>query len=421
MSDFLCKDCGNMGNGTPPPHCPACGSPRLRAHPELRTLAIAHVDADAFYANIEKRDDPALKEKPVLVGGGLRGVVVACCYVARRYGVRSAMPMFKARRLCPEAVVIAPDFEKYRQEGGRIRALMLATTPLVEPVSIDEAYLDLSGTERLHGGPPARTLALLTKRIKATIGVTVSIGLSYNKFLAKIASDLDKPCGFAVIGRAEAEAFLADKPVTILPGVGEALARRLLQDAIATVGDLQRMPVPAFARYGAMGRHLAAFSRGEDDRPVEPDAETKSVGAETTFVQDLQDADALACELWPLCETVARRLKAAEKAAAGISLKLKTADFKQRTRARRFADPTVLSEKIYQAARILLKREADGTQFRLIGVTAEPLVPLAAADPPDLFPGGSDRQARIERTMDDIRAKPGVDAIVNGRSRAVLR
>src|SRR5438477_7592212 len=210
--------------------CTACGSPRVARHAELPTLAIAHVDCDAFYATIEKRDEPGLHDKPVIVGGGKRGVVAAACYVARTFGVRSAMPMFQARRLCPAAVVIAPDMEKYVRVGREVRRMMLELTPLVEPLSIDEAFMDLAGTARLHGLDPAKALARFATRVEAAIGITVSIGLSANKFLAKIASDLDKPRGFAVLGRQEARSFLAAKPVTFIWGVGKRMQARLGHD-----------------------------------------------------------------------------------------------------------------------------------------------------------------------------------------------
>ena len=233
----LCRDCGHRPLGSTGT-CPACGSARVLRHAELHDLTIAHLDCDAFYAAIEKRDRPELRDRPVIVGGRHRGVVAACCYIARTYGVRSAMPMFKALRACPEAEVIKPDMKKYTAVGREVRAMMLDCTPLVEPLSIDEAFMDLSGTESLHRASPAATLAVLARRVEEALSITVSIGLSYNKFLAKIASDLDKPRGFAVIGRAEARAFLADKPVGLLWGVGAAMQRRLAQDGITRIGEL---------------------------------------------------------------------------------------------------------------------------------------------------------------------------------------
>ncbi|MDP3176031.1 MAG: DNA polymerase IV, partial [Phenylobacterium sp.] len=184
----LCRECFQAGEFSR--RCPACGSPRLIAHPDLTSLAIAHMDCDAFYASVEKRDRPELRDRPVIVGGGKRGVVTTCCYIARIWGVRSAMPMFKALAACPQAVVIKPDFTKYRTESRRIMEMVRALTPLVQPLSLDEAWMDLSGTERLHGASPALTLARLQARIEAEVGITVSIGLAANKFLAKVASDL---------------------------------------------------------------------------------------------------------------------------------------------------------------------------------------------------------------------------------------
>ncbi|MGE0715798.1 MAG: DNA polymerase IV [Alphaproteobacteria bacterium] len=417
----LCRDCGHLDaepvGGGADRRCPECRSPRGVSHPELDRLAIAHIDCDAFYASVEKRDDPSLSDQPVIVGGGRRGVVSACCYVARVHGVRSAMPMFKALRLCPQAVVIKPDMAKYVAVGREVRRLMLTTTPLVEPLSIDEAFLDLSGTERLHGGPPARTLALLARRIETELRITVSIGLAPNKFLAKIASDLDKPRGFAAIGRAEAASFLAGKPVTLIWGVGKAAAAALAKDGITTIGQIQRMPPGDLARrHGALGLRLARLARGEDDRPVDPEGEAKSVSAETTFNFDIADGEELSRQLWSLCEKVARRLKRGELAGRTVTLKLKTADFRLLTRSRSLADPTQLAEMIYRAGEPLLRREADGTLYRLIGIGVTELAPAAHADPPDLIDTSRARSARVERVIDAVRDKLGQDAIVKGRA-----
>jgi DNA polymerase-4 len=414
---FLCRDCGAAG---PQPaairRCPACGSPRRVVHAELDRLAVAHIDCDAFYANVEKRDAPALRDRPVIVGGRHRGVVAAACYVARLYGVRSAMPMFKALAACPEAVVVPPDMAKYRRVGHQIRAMMLELTPLVEPLSIDEAFLDLTGTERLHRAWAAASLAALARRIEHEVGVTVSIGLSYNKFLAKVASDLDKPRGFAVIGEAEAPAFLAPRPVDLIWGVGKALKGRLARDGIARIGQLQqRDEAELVARYGSMGRRLARFSRGIDDRRVDPDAPARSISAETTFDDDIADRTALAAELWPLCEQVADRLKRSDLAAGNVVLKLKTADFRILTRSRRLESPTQLADRLYRAAATLLLAEADGRRFRLIGVGTGDLAAAAQADPPDLLDPAAERSAQIERPIDQVRAEVGEGAIRRGR------
>ncbi len=420
----LCRDCltrheappqgaSNRSSGA---RCPACGGARLVAHPELDDLTIAHIDCDAFYASVEKRDRPELRDKPVIVGGGRRGVVAAACYVARLYGIRSAMPMYRALKACPDAVVIRPDMAKYQRAGHRIRELMRELTPLVEPLSIDEAFLDLTGTEALHGGSPARSLARLIKRVEAELGLTASIGLSYNKFLAKIASDLDKPRGFAVIGRAEAAAFLADQPVRIIWGVGQALEAALSRDGLRTVGELRgREEIDLVARYGAIGRRLSRFARGIDERRIEPNAPTKSISAETTFDQDIAAPEALLAQLWPLCEKVAARLKKAELAGISVTLKLKTAGFRQLTRSRRLATPTQMAEVLYRTAGPLLEREADGRHFRLIGVGASDLSEGELADPPDLFDPERQHQVQVETAIDAVRAKLGETAIAKGR------
>ncbi|MEM7222791.1 MAG: DNA polymerase IV [Pseudomonadota bacterium] len=416
----LCRDCLALMDHPPDQgRCPKCGERRLVSHAELGQLSIAHIDCDAFYANVEKRDNPELRDRPVLVGGGRRGVVSAACYVARLYGVHSAMPMFKALKACPEAVVIRPDMAKYQRIGRAIRDMMRSLTPLVEPLSIDEAFLDLTGTEALHKGPPAMSLARLALDIEQANGLTVSIGLSYNKFLAKVASDLDKPRGLAVIGRAEAEGFLAEQPVKLIWGVGKALQRTLARDGILKIGDLRAFEEAELTlRYGAMGRRLHNFSRGQDSRRVDPEAPTKSISSETTFNEDLSAPSSLSNTLWPLCETVARRLKKADLAGHTVTLKLKTADFRILTRSRRLGDPTQLAEELYRTANALLEREADGRRFRLIGVGASDLVDGAQADPPDLLEPERERRAKVEEVIDQVREKLGRDAIMKGRSLA---
>ncbi len=414
----LCRDCGALATATAvPQRCGECASPRLVAHDELAELSIAHIDCDAFYATIEKRDRPELAGLPVIVGGGRRGVVLACCYIARLYGVHSAMPMFKALAACPQAVVIRPDMAKYREVGRAVRAEMQRLTPLVEPLSIDEAFLDLGGTARLHGAAPAQLLAALARRVEHTLGITASIGLSYNKFLAKIASDLDKPRGFAVIGRAEAARFLADKPVGLLWGVGAAMQRRLAADGIAVIGQLRAVDERELAlRYGRIGRRLARLARAEDDRAVEPFSATQSISAETTFGRDEADAEALRRELWPLCEKVAERLRQAALAAGTVNLKLKTADFRIRTRSHRLADPTQLADHLFETAARLLAGEADGTtKFRLIGVGADRLVEAEAADLPTLFDHEAGGPRRLAAAIEEIRARHGDAAVRRGR------
>jgi DNA polymerase-4 len=410
----LCRDCGGPVAAAAR-RCPACGSPRILAHPELGSLAVAHLDCDAFYAAVEKRDDPSLADKPVIVGGGKRGVVATACYIARIRGVRSAMPMFKALAACPDAVVIRPNMEKYAAVGRQVREMMLALTPLVEPLSIDEAFLDLSGTERLHGAPAAVTLSRLAVRIEREIGITVSIGLSFNKVLAKIASDLEKPRGFSVIGRAEALPFLADKPVGTIWGVGKAMQARLAADGIRLIGTLQRMDETALAkRYGSMGLRLARLSRADDRRPVNPRGEAKSVSAETTFDTDIADLHELQAILRVMAEKVSHRLKKAEMAGRTVTLKLKSADFRIRTRSRQLNDPTRLAGRIYAAGAEMLAREADGTKYRLLGIGISDFADPALADPQDLADPDAGKRARAEAAIDTIRGKFGREAVEMG-------
>ncbi|WP_439576172.1 DNA polymerase IV [Phreatobacter sp.] len=395
--------------------CAACGSPRIVNHAEIETLAIAHVDCDAFYAAIEKRDDPSLADQAVIIGGGKRGVVSTCCYIARISGVRSAMPMFKALQLCPQAVVVKPDMDKYVRVGREVREAMRALTPLVEPISIDEAFLDLSGTDRLHGAPPALTLARFAKAIERDIGITVSVGLSYNKFLAKIASDLDKPRGFAAIGRAEALDFLGPRPVSLIWGVGRAMQQALERDGLKRIADLRRLDeADLMRRYGAMGQRLARLARGQDDRTVNPEGEAKSVSAETTFNQDIRDHRALEKQLFRLCEKVAARCKAKDLSGRSVTLKLKTTDFRLRTRSRTLETPTALAARLFEAGRDLLAREVDGTAFRLIGIGLSDLAGLDKADPADLVDTSIARNVKVEGAVDKLRARFGKSAVVKG-------
>src|SRR5215471_17104117 len=396
-------------------HCAGCGSPRVARHGELARIAIAHVDCDAFYATIEKRDDPSLADKPVIVGGGHRGVVSTACYIARTFGVKSAMPMFEARRLCPHAHVIWPDMTKYASVGGEVRAMMVALTPQVEPLSIDEAFLDLAGTERLHGMMPAKTLARFAKRVETEIGITVSIGLSQNKFLAKIASDLDKPRGFSMLAASEAPSFLAPRGATFIWGVGKAMGAELARAGFHTIADLQRAgDTELMRRFGTEGLRLARLSRGIDNRAVNPDRETKSISAETTFTADTADFRALERRLWELCEKVSARLKAKELAGATVTLKLMSADFRLRTRARSLGAPTQLAAKIFDASRELLARETGTTRFRLIGIGVSALACAQDADPGDLVDQPGRRTAAAEHAVDRLREKFGQAAVIRG-------
>ncbi len=404
---WLCRHCA-------PEPC-GCARPHRLEHPELFALSVAHVDADAFFAAVEKRRRPELAGRPVIVGGGTRGVVSTACYIARLSGVGSAMPMFKALKLCPDAVVLRPDFAAYSAVAAEMRRLMLALTPAVQPLSIDEAALDLAGTEAVHGAPPAAVLAGFARQVEASLGVTVSIGLARNRMLAKIAASLDKPRGFAVLG-SEAASLLAPHPVTLLPGVGPAQARRLAALGITRIGQLQGLrPAEARRRLGEDGPALVARAEGEDARRVDPRREAKSVSAETTFAQDLSDPTALEAQLWPLAEKLARRLRETELAASGVVLKLKTARFALRTRQARLAQPTVLPDLLFAAGAALLAREADGTAFRLIGLGAAGLAPLAQADQPSLADPDLPRLVARQKAIDGLRERFGVGAIKKGR------
>jgi len=392
--------------------CGSCGSPRLLRHHALPALSLAHIDCDAFYATVEKRDNPALADRPVIIGGGKRGVVAAACYISRTFGVRSAMPMFKALALCPQAVVIAPDMAKYVRVGREVRHAMQALTPLVEPLSIDEAFLDLSGTARVHGMIPAKVLARFARNVERDIGITVSVGLSCNKFLAKIASDLDKPRGFAALNQEEARVLLADKPVGFIYGVGPATQERLVQRGFRTIADLQRGDeIELIRQFSAEGRRLWRLARGIDDRAVVADRGAKTISSETTFETDIRDFATLERLLWRLSEKVSSRLKTANLAGSTITLKLKTADFRQRTRSQTVHSPTQLAAKIFGTSREMLAKEIDGTAFRLMGAGVSALQPGSPADDTDML---DRRSGHAERAIDDLRRKFGNAAVIRG-------
>lgn len=412
-----CREC--TANLTAASACPSCGSARIIRHPELSDLSIAHVDCDAFYCSIEKRDNPDIANKPVIVGGGTRGVVSAACYHARIYGVHSAMPMFKALKACPDAVVIKPVMGKYSTEGRRIREMMKDLTPLVEPLSIDEAFLDLTGTERLHGCSPAQSLIGLQKRILENVGVTVSVGLSYNKFLAKTASDLDKPHGFAVLGRADAVNFLADKPVDFIYGVGPAFKRSLAKSGILTIQDVRNQGDAKMAKkFGDMGLHLSRLARAEDNRRVNPSSNRKSVSAETTFNTDISDIEDLKDKLWQVSLKAADHAKALETAGRVVTLKLKTKQFETITRRRSLPQPVQLADVIFRTCEPLLEKEvakySGGRKFRLIGAGISGLS-KPVGDSGDLLDPQALKRGVAERATDAARAKFGKDAIVTGR------
>ena len=414
--DAFCRDCLNW---TARGHdCVRCNSQRLLWHEELRQLSIAHVDCDAFYASVEKRDNPDLQRKPVIVGGGRRGVVSTACYVARRFGVHSAMPMFQARRLCPQAVVIRPRMKVYVRVSRQIREMMEAMTPLVEPLSLDEAFLDLSGTERLHGESPAAQLARLAREIENRAGVTVSIGLSHNKFLAKVASDLDKPRGFSIIGKAETMAFLADKPVSLIWGVGRETARALRGMGIRNLGDLREFNRDDLVRRtGTMGDRLWSLAHGEDSRRVTTSGPAKGLSRETTFPEDITDTFKLDGHLWRLSEQVSDRAKAKEISGRTVVLKVKKANHRILTRQKRLSGPTQSANRIYETARPLLDQVMENAPFRLIGVGIKNLCHDAVTEDLEVFQEDETaKKLKAERASDLIREKFGKRAILKGRS-----
>ena len=398
--------------------CPSCGSPRVISHPELMDLTIAHMDCDAFYASVEKRDNPDLANKPVIIGGGHRGVVSTACYIARIRGVRSAMPMFQARKLCPDAVIIKPRMSVYAQVSKDIRAMMEDLTPAIEPLSLDEAFLDLSGTARLHGAPPAVMLARLVRRMKTELGVTGSIGLSHNKFLAKIASDQDKPNGFFVIGRGDTETFLRDQPIRLIWGVGSATQDALDRAGIRTIRDLLRWDKQDLTlRFGSMGARLWHLARGQDRRSVTRHAPIKSISNETTLFEDVADRDLLDGYLWRMCEKVSDRAKAKELAGRVAVLKLKTSKHQIITRRVTLRDATQMADTLYRATSALFQQVPDGTAYRLIGAGLSDLCAATESDRSgDLLDPNAKKRSEAERASDAIRKKFGADAIIKGRS-----
>ncbi len=412
----LCRDCLTICDSDR--RCPSCGSRRVVSHPELFDLSIAHMDCDAFYASVEKRDDPSLSDKPVIIGGGRRGVVSTACYVARIRGVRSAMPMFQALKLCPDAVVIKPRMEAYAEASCAIRRMMEDLTPAIQPLSLDEAFMDLSGTQKLHGAPPAVMLAKLIKRMREELGLTGSIGLSHNKFLAKVASDLDKPHGFSVIGVADTQAFLKDKPVRLIWGVGEAAQASLEKAGIRTFTDLLRWEKEGLiARFGSMGERLWHLARGEDHRPVSAHDPIKSISNETTFGADTNDPDLLDGHLWRMAEKVADRAKAKGLAGRVVTLKLKRSNHTSLTRQVALRDATQMADAIYRQARALFDQLGDEGPYRLLGCGLSHLCPEDEADlSGDLLDPGAVRRAGAEKATDKIRARFGKDAIVKGRA-----
>ena len=408
----ICRDCLRTDESVIQ-RCPACASRRVVAHDELASLHVAHLDCDAFYASVEKRDRPELRDLPVIVGGGKRGVVTTACYIARLYGVGSAQPMFKALKACPDAVVIKPDFAKYKAASAQIFGAVRELTPLVQTLSLDEAWIDLKGTERLNGGPPALQLVRLQKRIEDETGLTVSIGLAPNRFLAKVASELDKPRGFSVLG-SDAPAILAPKSVRVLPGVGPVFGRTLQSDGYATVGDLAAADVRDLAkRYGEHGLRLHDLAHGRDARSVNPGHERKGMSAETTFNEDLTSPADLETELWPLCEKLAAKARADGVASRVVVLKLRRTDFRIVTRRVTLPEPVQTARALFAAGRELMAPEL-GRPYRLIGIGMADV--LDAVDSPVLFDTPETRALKTETAIDALRKKFGKGAVVAGRA-----
>ncbi len=412
----LCRDCLSQFDGGA--RCPSCASPRLVSHPELFDLTIAHMDCDAFYASVEKRDNPSLVDKPVIIGGGRRGVVSTACYVARIRGVKSAMPMFQALKLCPDAVIIKPRMSAYVEASKAIRAMMEELTPAIEPLSLDEAFMDLGGTQKLHGAPPAVMLAHLVGRMRKELGLTGSIGLSHNKFLAKIASDLEKPRGYSVIGVAQTDAFLRDKPVRMIWGVGQATQASLDKAGIRTFNDLLRWDRQDLStRFGSMGDRLWHLARGQDRRRVSSHAPMKSISNETTFFDDTNDPDILDGHLWRMAEKVSDRAKAKSFAGRVVTLKLKRSDHSLLSRRVALRDATQLADTVYRTARALFDQVGDQGPYRLLGCGLSDLCAEDAADlSGDLLDPGAVKRSEAERATDKIRARFGSDAILKGRA-----
>ena len=412
----LCRKCFNTFNEEG--RCPRCSSPLVVSHSELFDLNIAHMDCDAFYASVEKRDNPDLADKPVIIGGGRRGVVSTACYIARIRGVKSAMPMFKALEKCPDAVVIRPRMKIYAEISQQIRAMMNDITPLVEPLSLDEAFMDLSGTHKLHGAPPAVMLAKLMDRISDNLGLTGSIGLSHNKFLAKIASDLNKPNGYSIIGEAETSSFLKDKSIRLIWGVGASTQKSLEKSGIRTFLDLLRWDrKDLVSKFGSMGDRLWFLARGQDARVVSNSDRIKSISNETTLNENTSNMRVLEGHLWRLCEKVSSRAKSKGLAGTIMILKLKSSNHKIITRRVTLRDPTYLADVLFRSTYPLMEAAIENGPFRLVGAGLSGLCLASQAQrEPELLDDGALNRIKVERVTDEIREKFGDEAMIKGRS-----
>lgn len=377
-----------------------------------------HVDMDAFFASVEQLDNPALRGLCVVVGGSHRGVVAAASYEARRFGIHSAMPIFQARQRCSDLVIVAPRKERYKEVSGRIMAILSTFSPLVEPISIDEAFVDITGCERLHGS--ARQAAVAVKKdIKEQIGLTCSVGVAPNKFLAKIASDLDKPDGLTLLTLAQMADFIADLPIGKVPGVGPRAQKSLSMLGISTLGQVKQFSEAQLVRrLGKFGHRLLALANGRDDRPVVPESEAKSMSSELTLPENTMDRKVLANHLLAQSETVARELRRHNMRARTVTLKIKTADFKQHTRNQTLDRPFQTSSTIYQTARSLLKSYPLTQPVRLIGVGAGNLVTENRPVQQCLFDDTPKRDnakwEKVDRAVDAISERFGRCSVKRG-------
>jgi DNA polymerase IV len=380
-------------------------------------LTILHVDMDAFYAAVEQRDRPGLRGKPVIVGGiGARGVVSAASYEARPFGVHSAMPMGTARRLCPQGVFLPVPMSRYAQVSRQIREILLSFTPRVEPLSLDEAFLDVHGCEGLHG--PAPEIARQIKgRIKAETALTASVGVAANKFLAKLASDLRKPDGLVVVPPQGVPGFLAPLPVGRIWGVGAKAEERLHALGVRTIGQLAALPERVLIdHFGKVGRHVWQLAQGQDERAVVPDREAKSISTETTFSQDVGDRDTLRVCSLDQVEHLAGRLRHAGLRARTIELKIRSSDFRTRHRGQALPQATNRTDALWQAALELFHNGLtdDLLPVRLLGVGAARLTRDAHVQG-DLFDGGlGKRREALDQAVDAIRVQFGDAAIQRG-------
>ena len=424
---YLCLDCATLypssntiTNSVPntSSRCVKCRSPRLRMHPELETLHIAHIDCDSFYASVEKLDHPDLASKPIAVGNRERGVVAACCYIARSYGVKSAMPMFQILKLCPDIVIMPPRMNRYREVGLQIRALFKDTTPAIEPLSIDEAFLDLNGLENLTNKKPCEILAQLIIRIKSETGIQVSAGLAPNKFLAKTASDLDKPRGFSIIGKMESQKFLSDRPVESMHGVGKSLSAKLHRMGVQTIGDLVRYEKNALIKkFGVHGQNLYNFSRGIDTRPIAQQIKQKSIGREHSYGQNIIDIKTLDKHLYTTVTEVTDILKSQNLVAATLTIKLQNSHGKSLTRSTTLSMPTNLCDVVYKSLHPILHTTVDGkTAYRLLGISTTNLKVFDGIDHIDLGDPNHLKNAKKERLIDEINKKIGKKVIKKGKN-----